>query len=350
MNKFKILLLISCLSSFSAFAQYDDIYFNPKTDIPKKDVRKVVNYSDTDIEQPSSLLDGSVSLTEDDYSYTQRLNAFHNENLLVHIEGNDTTIYDLANGDYNVSVGDNGVDISGNNTNVNNQNPYYANYYDNMGWGWSWNSWYGMPSYYSNYYSYWGWMPSNPWSPFYYDPWYYPYYDCSSSYGSDYHGSSSYSDMSNETYRRQHNSSVRYDGTRNTASTTSSNNVGSRNHEASSTQSLGTTNTRRPQSSTVSTSSNSESTRGSYNSGSTVRVTTSSSDNGSRYSGTSSSSSSSSSNSGSRSGFSSGSHTTSGSGTRTTGTSSGSSSSGSRGGGSSSSGGSRGGGGSTTRR
>ena len=174
MNKFKLFLLISCLSSFSAFAQYDDIYFNPKTDIPKKDVRKVVKYSDVEAEQPSVLLDANVSLTEEDYTYTQRLNAFHNENLLVHIEGNDTTIYDLANGDYNVSVGDNGVDISGNNTNVNN-NPYYNNYYDNMGWSWSWNSWYGMPFYYNNYYSYWGWMPANPWSPFYYDPWYYPY-------------------------------------------------------------------------------------------------------------------------------------------------------------------------------
>lgn len=349
MNKFKIILLISCLSSLSAFAQYDDIYFNPKTDVPKRDVRKVVTYSDTNSEEDPKLLDDNVSLTEEDYTYKQRLSAFHNENLLVHIEGNDTTIYDLANGDYNVSVGDNGMDISGNNTNVNN-NPYYANYYDNIGWGWSWNSWYGMPSYYNNYYSYWGWMSTNPWYPFYYDPWYYPYYDSYSCYTPVYHGSSSYSDMSNETYRRQHNSAVRYDGTRNTSSTISSNNVGSRSREASTTQSVGTSNTRRPQSSTVSTSSNSSSTRGSYSSGSTVRVTTSSSDNGSRYSGTSSSSSSSSSSSGSRSGFSSGSHTTSGSGTRSTGTSSGSSSGGSRGGGSSSGGGSRGGGSSTTRR
>ena len=344
MNNFKIILLISCLSSFSAFAQYDDIYFNPKTDIPKTDVRKVVTYSDT--EQAPMLLDGNVSLTEDDYTYTQRLNAFHNENLLVHIEGNDTTIYDLANGDYNVSVGDNGVDISGENTNVNN-NPFYRNYYDNIGWNWSWNSWYSMPFYYNNYYTYWGWMPSTFWNPFFYDPWYYPYYDSYSYYTPVSHGSSSYSDMSNETYRRQHNSAVRYDGTRNTSSAISSNNVGTRNREASSTQSVSTTHTRRPQSSTVSTSSNSSSTRGSYSSGSTVRVTTSSSENGSRYSGTSSSSSSS---SGSRSGFSSSSHTTSGSGTRSTGTSGGSSSGGSRGGGSSSGGGSRGGGSSTTRR
>lgn len=345
MKKNKISLLIICLASVSAFAQYDDIYFNPKTDIPKKEVRKVVKYSDTDKEQPSVLLDDNVSLTEEDYTYTQRLNAFHNENLLVHIEGNDTTIYDLANGNYNVSVGDDGIDISGADTYVY-TNPYYgSNDYLVMGW----NSWLGMPFYYTNYYSYFGWTP---WNSSFYEPWYSPYYDYYTSYYyNNYQGQTNYSDMSNETYRRQHNSEGRYEGTRNTTSTASSSTVGSRNREASSTQSVGTTNTRRSQSSTVSTSSNSESTRGSYSSGSTVRVTTSSSDNGSRYSGTSSSSSSS---SGSRTGTSSGSHTTSSSssGTRSTGTSSSSSGGGSRGGGSSSSsgGGSRGGGGSTTRR
>ena len=345
MNKFKLFLLISCLSSFSAFAQYDDIYFNPKTDIPKKDVRKVVNYSDTEAEQPSVLLDGNVSLTEEDYTYTQRLNAFHNENLLIHIEGNDTTIYDLANGDYNVSVGDNGVDVSGSDTYAY-TNPYYGSS-DYLVWGW--NSWLGMPFYYTNYYSYFGWTP---WNDFFYNPWYNPYQDCYTCYHPhNHHGETTYSEMSNETYRRQHNSAGRYDGTRNTVSTTSSSTVGSRNSGTSTNQSVGSTDTRKSQTTGSRPLSTSVSTRGSSNSGSTVRVTTSSSDNGSRYSGTSSSSSSS---SGSRTGTSSGSHTTSSSssGTRSTGTSSGSSSGGSRGGGSSSSsgGGSRGGGGSTTRR
>ena len=330
MNKFTLISLLFCLFSTSAFAQYDDIYFNPKTDIPKEEARKIAKYFDEQTEETSTTVDEYVSLTEEDYTYTQRLNAFHNENLLVHITGNDTVIYDLADGNYNISVDEDGINFSSVNTNI--YNPYYSNYYNSY-WN-SWNTWYGYPSYYNNYYSYWGWMPSVYWSSFYYDPWYYsyypyyyPYYNYYTGYNPYYYhyGNVTYSDMSNEVYRRQHNSAPRYDGTRSTVSTTSPSTIGARNSNTRTSTFVNQnveSNTRRTQS-TVSNSVNSET----RSSNSTVRVTTSSPNSGSRSSGNSSSSVNS---SGSRSGFS------TGSGTRSSGPSSGFSG-GSRGGGSSSS-------------
>lgn len=341
MIKFKMILTAMCLLSVSAFAQYDDIYFNPKTDIPKQDVRYVVKQSNAKVQEKQVMLDDDANLTEETYTYTQRLNAFHNENLLVHIEGNDTTIYDLANGKYQIDVDGKNLDISGVDDYYNsnyNVNPYYSNSMNNFAWGW--NPWMGMSFYYTSYYSPFGW---NPWNPYFYNSWYSPYYcyGCYQPYYPYYpsHGGNTYSDRSNETYLRQHNSEGRYSNSRSAATTSG---VGSRNSGASSNSNVNRSSTTRSSDPTVTNAgTRSSSTGTSTRSGSTVRVQTSPSSSGNRSTGTSSSpNSSTSTNRGTRyTGTSSGSSTTtssrSSSGTRSSGTSSG----GSRGGGSSSGGG-----------
>ena len=108
MKRFCLFLAVNMLASVTVFAQYDDIYFNPKTDIKtvKITVSTTSSAAATTTVSVTTTADPDISLTEEDYTYTNRLNKFHNKNLLVHIDGNDTTIYDIENGRYIVSVGD----------------------------------------------------------------------------------------------------------------------------------------------------------------------------------------------------------------------------------------------------
>ncbi len=228
MKRFCLFLAVNMLASVTVFAQYDDIYFNPKTDIKtvKITVSTTSSAAATTTVSVTTTADPDISLTEEDYTYTNRLNKFHNKNLLVHIDGNDTTIYDIENGRYIVSVGDD-VEIepynAADNSSVTN---VYVNNYD---YDYGWNSWYRPYRYYYGYayYDPWYWSYYDAW----YRPWYYyhPYAYCHHHHhhhhhpvyhkphhggGSNHNVGNNYAYASNETYRLQHNSAGRYGGTR----------------------------------------------------------------------------------------------------------------------------------------
>ncbi|MDD6782870.1 MAG: hypothetical protein PUD89_08105 [Bacteroidales bacterium] len=172
MKRFSLFLAVSLFASVTVFAQYDDIYFNPKTDI--KTVKVTVTTTSSAAAQTTvsvtTTADPAISLTEEDYTYTNRLNKFHNKNLLVHINGNDTTVYDIENGRYIVSVGDD-VDIEPYNAADNSSvtNVYVNNYDYDYGWDYyGWNYWYRPYRYYYGY-------AYDPWYWSYYDAWYRPW-------------------------------------------------------------------------------------------------------------------------------------------------------------------------------
>lgn len=155
MKRITLMFFVLFIGVVYVMAQEDAIYFNPKTDIKKKETLNFQNTQEEQFEAVSDVTD-SINLVTEDYAYTRRINTFHNSNLLIHIEESDTTIYDLENGDYNLYVSDNtGVDepwIAY--PNYGYSNPYWFEFY--------WDSWYSNLWYY-NY-----WIGSSDMVDFYY--------------------------------------------------------------------------------------------------------------------------------------------------------------------------------------
>lgn len=172
---------------------YDDIYFNPKVDLPKKtavtqsqEVDVVETQNTVYVEEPSVSESSSMS-------YTDRINAFHRvtheDNTASALERRlsdpnyTTNVFVLSDGQYL-------VDVDGGNITVNQNYNYPA-----VDWGgiyWT-NPWYYGTSYYGwnwRFGWYWNWSWYDPWyNPYYgwaYNPWHNPYYGCYHHYNCHY--------------------------------------------------------------------------------------------------------------------------------------------------------------------
>lgn len=151
---------------------YDDIYFNPKTDLAPQ--KKMVKESATQLRQDSAFADSvyEESLMSENNEYAQRIKDFHSDNTFGEdIADSNYTKVSLGDGNYNVNVQGGDVTVTPLYGYNNYSNYYWGSPYYSNAWMWQMYSPFGYYSYGNYYDPFWG--PYSFYSPYYYG---YPYY------------------------------------------------------------------------------------------------------------------------------------------------------------------------------
>lgn len=177
-----VAMLTATIVSVAQRYDYDDIYFNPKVDLPKKTV--VIQSQNAAVTEAQATANTEpVALETSSMSYTDRINAFHRTSQ----EDNTTSALERRISDPNyttnvfvLSDGQYLVDVDGSNITINENYNYPAVDWSGIYWN---NPWYYGTSYYGWNWHYgwnfgwsWNWGWYNPYYGWGYNPWYYPHY------------------------------------------------------------------------------------------------------------------------------------------------------------------------------
>lgn len=180
---FAAMLLLGAPALFAQSAFDDDIYYNPSKDkavtkqtktTTKKKSNYIANMGDMDVDvynrrgeayytTPVDTI-GTYAENAEDFVYTQQIQKYYNPTIVVDNADVLADVLSNAYGNVEIVIDNNGLPIFTPYTYAYAGWPYYRNWWNTPGWGFSFGGWGWNVGFYDPWYS-WGWGPSWSWGP-----------------------------------------------------------------------------------------------------------------------------------------------------------------------------------------